>query len=331
MGGRYTERAAVGHTHRVAPEMTKPPRPTLAIVGPTCTGKSALALALARRFDGEIVNADALQVYRGFDRGTAKPDAAARAAVPHHLLDLLDPREPFSAGEFARRARVAIDDIAKRGRLPIVVGGSGFYLRAARQGLASIPPVPLAVRTALRERLEREGSQSLHLELARVDPELATKIAPSDRQRVLRGLEVAQATGRPLSRWQLESASAEDASWVALGLTLPRTLLYDRIATRAYSMLDGGWLDEIRELLRAGIPESAPAFQAIGYRQLLGHVTGSCSLEQAMAETIRATRRYAKRQETWFRRERVAAWFHSPDLERLECDAVEFLSRFGGF
>jgi len=307
--------------------MSAPQVTTLAVVGPTCTGKSALALALARRFDGELVSADALQVYRGLERGTAKPGAAARAAVPHHLIDILDPRESFSAGEFARRARSAIADIAARGRLPIVVGGSGLYLRALWRGLAPVPPVPDEVRAALRRRLEAEGIALLYDELQRRDPELGSRLTPADRQRVVRGLEVFEATGRPLSSWQRETEASGVLPTIVLGLTLPRTLLYDRIATRAYVMLSGGWLDEIRQLLCDGVPESAPAFQAIGYRQLLRHLRGSCTLEQAMDDTIRATRRYAKRQETWFRRERVAAWFHSPDLERLEHDAVEFLLR----
>ena len=207
---------------------------TLAVVGPTCTGKSALALALARRFGGELVNADALQVYRGLERGTAKPDAAARAEVPHHLLDLLDPREPFSAGEFARRARVAIADIASRGRLPIVVGGSGLYLRALWRGLAPVPPVPDEIRAALCRRLETEGSAALYDELRRRDAELASRLTPADRQRVMRGLEVLEATGRSLSSWQRETAASGQLPMVVLGLTLPRSVLYDRIATRAY-------------------------------------------------------------------------------------------------
>ena len=308
------------------------PVPTIAVVGATCTGKSTLALALARRFDGELVNADALQVYRGFDRGTAKPDGATRAAVPHHLIDVLDPREPFSAGEFARRARAVIGEIAARGRLPIVVGGSGLYLRALWRGLAPVPAVPRAVRETVRRRLDAEGLAPLQEELRRRDPELASRLAPGDRHRVLRGLEVLEATGRALSSWQRESAHPALPSVVSLGLTLPRTVLYDRIATRAYAMLGGGWLDEIRRLLRDGVPESAPAFQAIGYRQLLRHLKGLCTLEQAMADTIQATRRYAKRQETWFRRERVAAWFRSPDSCAIEQEAIEFLSRqgFGG-
>ena len=309
--------------------MAAAPATTLAVVGPTCTGKSALALALARRFDGELVNADALQVYRGFDRGTAKPDAAARAAVPHHLIDILDPREPFSAGEFARRARVVLDDIASRGRRPIVVGGSGFYLRALFSGLAAVPPADAGVREALRRRLEQEGIGALRAELEQGDPELAARLQPADRQRLLRGLEVLEATGRPLSSWQRDVALPSGGPALFLGLTLPRTLLYHRIATRAYAMLSGGWLEEVRELLRGGVPESAPAFQAIGYRQLLRHLQGVCTLEQAMAETLNATRRYAKRQETWFKRERVAAWFRSPDTERLEHEVIEFLSRQG--
>jgi tRNA dimethylallyltransferase len=317
--------------------MKSEPTATLAVVGATCTGKSSLAMALARRFDAELVNADALQVYRGLDRGTAKPDAAARAEVPHHLIDILDPIEPFSAGEFARRATVAIADIESRGKRAILVGGSGFYLRALERGLATVPPVPREMRDALKARLESEGAAALHRELQERDPELASRLAPADGQRVVRGLEVLAATGRRLSDWQRDTTasttSPKPSSMVVLGLTLPRTVLYDRIATRAYAMLGGGWLDEVRQLLRDGVPENAPAFQAIGYRQLIRHLQGELTLEQAMADTIQATRRYAKRQETWFRRERVVNWFRSPDLERLEHEAVEFLLRqgLGGF
>ncbi|HVR30278.1 MAG TPA: tRNA (adenosine(37)-N6)-dimethylallyltransferase MiaA [Thermoanaerobaculia bacterium] len=302
---------------------------TVAVVGPTCTGKSGLALALARRYAAEIVNADALQVYRGLDRGTAKPDLAARAAVPHHLFDILDPCERFSAGEFARRARTAIDEIAARGRIPIVVGGSGFYLRALFRGLAGVPPIPLAVRDALRRRLEREGLEALRAELVERDPATARRLPPGDRQRTLRALEVVAATGRSLSSWQAEPSAEERLPVLSVGLTLPRALLYDRIAARAHAMLRGGWLEEIGDLLRGGVPDSAPAFQAIGYRQLLRHLQGACTLEEAMVEIIRATRRYAKRQETWFRREQVSAWFSSPDAFGLEQDVIEFLSREG--
>ena len=304
-------------------------RRPLAIVGATCTGKSRLALALALRLDGELINADALQVYRGLDRGTAKPDAAARAAVPHHLLDILDPRQRFSAGEFARRARAAIEEIAARGRVPIVVGGSGLYLRALSRGLAAVPAVPEAVREALRGRLETEGLAVLRAELEALDPVTAGRVPPADRQRTLRALEVLAATGHPLSRWHDDAPPEDRLDVLCVGLTLPRTLLYDRIASRAHAMLRGGWLDEIGDLLREGVPDSAPAFQAIGYRQLLRHLRGGCSLEEAMADTIRATRQYAKRQQTWFRRELVRAWFGSLDAERLEQDVIEYLSREG--
>ena len=304
-------------------------RRPLAIVGATCTGKSRLALALALRLDGELINADALQVYRGLDRGTAKPDAAARAAVPHHLLDILDPRQRFSAGEFARRARAAIEEIAARGRVPIVVGGSGLYLRALSRGLAAVPAVPEAVREALRGRLETEGLAVLRAELEALDPVTAGRVPPADRQRTLRALEVLAATGHPLSRWHDDAPPEDRLDVLCVGLTLPRTLLYDRIASRADVMLRSGWLDEIGDLLREGVPDSAPAFQAIGYRQLLRHLRGGCSLEEAMADTIRATRQYAKRQQTWFRRERVRAWFGSLDAERLEQDVIEYLSREG--
>ncbi|HXO22596.1 MAG TPA: tRNA (adenosine(37)-N6)-dimethylallyltransferase MiaA [Thermoanaerobaculia bacterium] len=281
----------------------------LAVVGATATGKSRLAMALAERLGGEIVNADALQVYRGFDIGTAKPEPAERERVRHHLIDVLDPDERYSAGEFARRARAAIADVRGRGGLPIVVGGSGLYLRALISGISPIPPGDPAVREQLRERLEAEGLPALAAELARRDPETAARLAPGDTQRVLRALEVAAVTGRPLSAWiARQPFGKERTSAIAVGLTLPRALLYDEIAGRVARMLERGWVREVESLLGRGLDPSLPAFQAIGYRQLVLHVQGEWSLDRAASDTIQATRRFAKRQETWFRKEPVT-WF----------------------
>lgn len=299
----------------------------VSIVGATATGKSGLALELAERLGGEIVNADALQVYRGFDIGTAKPAPEEQRRVPHHLLDILDPHEPFSAGEFARRARRAIDEIQGRGRRAILVGGSGLYLRAAVEGISPIPPVDRRWRERLRGRLESEGVEALRAELERLDPVTARRLAPADSQRLLRALEVAHGTGRPLSSWIADQPAGSgdlEAAWI--GLTLPRALLYDRIALRVERMLAAGWVEEVRRLLAAGLSPSLPAFQAIGYRELAAHVTSEVSLEDASQRIIRATRRYAKRQMTWFRRQPGVEWFSSagaalPDvlghLERL--------------
>ena len=294
-----------------------PMEPVLAIVGPTATGKSALGMALAGILEGEIVNADALQVYRGFDVGTAKPGPEERARVPHHLIDVLEPHERYSAGEFARRARAAITDVQGRGRVPIVVGGSGLYLRALFDGISPVPPGDPEVRRELRVRLETEGLAPLREELRRLDPATAERLGAGDTQRVLRALEVALASGRPLSAWIGEQPfGTQGIAAIRVGLTLPRSILYDQIAGRVTRMLKAGWLEEVRELLRRGFSPTLPAFQAIGYRQLVRHLEGQETLEAAIADIVRETRRFAKRQETWFRKEPEVTWFSAQDLER---------------
>jgi tRNA dimethylallyltransferase len=292
--------------------------PVLAIVGATATGKSALALALAESLDGEIINADALQVYRGFDIGTAKPGPEERERIPHHLIDILEPHEQYSAGEFARRAREAIEEIRSRGRLPIVVGGSGLYLRALFEGISPIPPGDPEVRERLRERLESEGLEILAAELRERDPETAARLAPGDTQRILRALEVALVSGEPLSAYiSRQPFGAERIEAIRVGLTLPRGILYDQIAGRVAQMVQKGWVEEVAGLLSKGLSPGLPAFQAIGYRQLVQYLEGTWSLDRAIAETIRATRRFAKRQETWFRKEPEITWFSAQELNRL--------------
>jgi tRNA dimethylallyltransferase len=294
------------------------PPPALAIVGATATGKSALALALAKELGGEIINADALQVYRGFDLGTAKPKAAERAAVPHHLIDILEPHERYSAGEFARRAREAMAEIEGRGKVPIVVGGSGLYLRALFSGLSPIPPGDPEVRAELCRRLGEEGLPALAAELARRDPETAARLPPGDTQRILRALEVALVTGVPLSAWiSRQPFGTQGIAAIQVGLTVARGLLYDRIASRVAEMVAGGWVEEVTGLLQRGLEPTLPAFQAIGYRQLARHVQGEQPLEASIADTVQATRRFAKRQETWFRKEPGLTWFTVEDDPNL--------------
>jgi tRNA dimethylallyltransferase len=302
--------------------------PVLTIVGATATGKSAVALELADSVGAEIVNADALQVYRGLEIGTAKPSREDRRRIAHHLLDILEPHEPFSAGEFARRARAVIAEIRDRRRLPLLVGGSGLYLRALIGGISPIPAVAPELRGRLRRRLEGEGAESLRAELRRLDPTTAERLAPADTQRLLRALEVVLGTGRPLSSWIAERPVGDggiEAVWI--GLTLPRALLYDRIAARVERMLAAGWVDEVRLLLAAGHDPSLPAFQAIGYRELAAHVAGECTLEEATERIIRATRRYAKRQITWFRRQPDVEWF--PAAETSASAILDHLERTG--
>jgi len=303
---------------------------TIAIVGATATGKSALAMALAEELGGELVNADALQVYRGFDVGTGKPGPAERARVPHHLIDILEPGERYSAGEFARRAREALEEIRARGAVPIVVGGSGLYLRALFAGISPIPPGDPEVRERLRERLAAEGLEPLRRELAAVDPATAGRLAPGDTQRILRALEVAAVSGEPQSAWICRQPfGIQRIAALRVGLTLPRGILYDQIASRVARMMEEGWVDEVAGLLAQGLDPETPAFQAIGYRQLVRHLEGEWSLERAVGETIRATRRFAKRQETWFRRETEIAWFSAKDLNRLFLRVLDYAKHRG--
>lgn len=301
-----------------------PMRPVVMILGPTAVGKSALALSLAERLEGEIVSADALQVYRGLDVGTAKPTAEERRRVPHHLIDVLDPDQPYSAGEFARRARAAIEEMHGRGREALVAGGSGLYLRALAEGISPVPRGDPEVRAELRRRLGEEGLEPLAAELERVDPATAARIAPGDSQRLLRALEVARVSGRPLSAWiARQPFGRERFPSIKLGLTLPRTILYDHIAERALRMVERGWVEEVARLLEQGIGRDAAAFQAIGYRQIAAHLLGERSLESAMEETIRATRRFAKRQLTWFRRERDVEWHDARRLAGRPSDLLD--------
>lgn len=302
----------------------------LAIAGATATGKSTLALALAERLGGEVVNADALQVYRGLDIGTAKPTAAERAGVPHHLIDILEPDERYSAGEFVRRARPAIEGIAAAGRVPIVVGGSGLYQRALVHGLAALPAVAPAVRAHLRERLRTEGLPRLRAELAAVDPATAARLQPADSQRTLRALELWHATGETWSSWLAGHQPANEHRVLRIGLTLERAILYDRIETRVRGMVAAGWVEEVRALVDRAQGSTAsladwPGFQAIGYRQLLRVVAGASLLDQALGDTIAATRHYAKRQETWFRHENEIRWF---DADRSRAEFNNIVSLF---
>lgn len=302
-----------------------PPIPV--ILGPTAVGKSSVGLSLAQWLGGEIVSADALQAYRGLDIGTAKPTAAERALVPHHLIDILDPDEDFSAGEFARRARQVIAEIEEREALPVVVGGSGLYIRALIDGLSEIPAVEPGLRQRLRRRVEENGLEPLVEELRDLDPESVSQLRPGDTHRVIRALEVVISTGVPLASWHADRPSlGPPLEAVRIGLTLERGLLYDRIAQRVHRMIEAGWLGEVEELLSRGLSPRLPAFQAIGYRQLAAHIAGELSLEEAIEETIRGTRRYAKRQLTWFRRETEVSWFSAEDVEAASRTIRSFLT-----
>ena len=274
------------------------------LCGPTASGKSELALALARRAPVEIVSVDSAQVYRGFDIGAAKPDAATRAAIPHHLIDLRDPQETYSAGEFVADALRAIADIRARGRMPLLVGGTMLYFNALLRGLAPLPRADAALRSRLDARAAAEGWPALHAELAAVDPAAAARIHPNDPQRIQRALEVWLTSGRPISAWQRETVAGHDLALERWAIVPPdRAALHARIAERFKAMMAAGFLDEVRALrARPGLSADAPALRAVGYRQLwacLDAPDPGAGLALAVDKAIAATRQLAKRQLTW--------------------------------
>jgi tRNA dimethylallyltransferase len=297
--------------------------PVVVIVGPTAVGKSDLAVTVAEALDGEIVSADAMQLYRGLDIGTAKVDAATRERVPHHCLDLIAPDERASAGDFARLASAAIEGIRERGNLPIVVGGSGFYLRALLEGLAPLPARDTAWRKALEALEARRGLRHLYAMLLALDPVWAEQVGESDRQRILRGIEVTLRRGEPMSSILAREGwkhPGYDAIWV--GLRCPREMLRKRIAERVDAMLAAGWVEEVRDLLAAGVSPDAAALRAIGYRELAACVAGESCLLEAREAIVRATGQYAKRQMTWFRRQTLAEWFEIASAGEAEREAL---------
>jgi len=278
------------------------------VVGPTGSGKSALALCLAQQFGGEIVNCDSLQLYRGFDIGTAKTPPGERRGIPHHLFDVLTAQESYSAGEYAREARNVIAEIAGRGRLPIVVGGTGFYLRALLEGLPELPGRDERLRQRLVER-ERLRPGSLHRLLTRLEPGAAGRIHTNDVQKTMRALEVRLLTQQALPP-RAEAQALEGYAVIKLGLDPDRAALQQRLEDRTRAMFAHGLLDEVRGLLAAGATGTAKPFEALGYKQALMHLHGEITLEQAVESTTVETRQYAKRQRTWFRRDSEIRWLN---------------------
>lgn len=281
------------------------------ILGPTASAKSALALDLAQRFAGEIVSCDSVAVYRCLEIGTAKPTRPERILVPHHLLDVADPNEPFTAGEYARQARAAIHAIVQRGRLPIVVGGTGLYLRALLEGLSPAPQRSEELRERLRQRATKLGSSYLHRILGRLDPAAAAKIHANDAPKLIRALEVCLASRAPMSELWRERGRDPLRGFrvLRIGLNPPRDKLYDRINLRAREMFDHGLVEETQTLLnRHGQRKEVTALDSLGYRQATQLLQGELTFEQAIAAAQQGHRNYAKRQMTWFRREPEVAW-----------------------
>ena len=295
--------------------------PVIAVVGPTATGKSELALALAQRLGGEIVNGDAMQLYRGMDIGTAKLPAEARRGIAHHQLDVLDVRQEASVAAYQREARVDVAGIRSRRRRPILVGGSGLYVRAALDRL-EIPPTDPAVRARLQGELAAEGITAMHMRLRKADPVAARAIQPKNERRVVRALEVIELTGRPFSA-TLPTREYELPT-ITIGLRVPRPELDARIAARVHQMWDAGLLEEVRRLDAVGLREGRTAAKALGYSQALAHLDGLLSAEQAIEDTITSTRRFARRQESWFRPDPRIHWlgYDDPQLTDRALDVI---------
>jgi tRNA dimethylallyltransferase len=273
------------------------------ITGPTACGKTELALELAEHLPLEVVSMDSALVFRGLDIGTAKPSAAIRSAVPHHLVDILEPTEAYSAGRFARDAAKAIAEICARGRLPLLVGGTLLYLRALRDGLSALPRADRAIRAELDREAAQDGWGALHERLRRLDPKAAARISPSDRQRIQRALEVHALTGRPISELQREGKKAPSAAILTIALVPEdRASLAERIERRFDAMVAQGFVAEVERLhARGDLRADMPSMRAVGYRQLWAHLDGQYGWDDARAKAIVATRQYAKRQLTWLR------------------------------
>jgi tRNA dimethylallyltransferase len=284
--------------------------PLVAVVGPTASGKSALGVWLAEQFGGEVLACDSTQLYRGFDIGTAKPGLAERHGVPHHLIDALTPSEDATAGGYRQMALAVLDDLRMRGKLPILTVGTGLYLRALLEGLADVPQRSEELRERLRASVEEHAPGYLHRMLKRLDPEAAGKIAPPDEQKLIRAIEVCVLARRPVSEVH-RTGRTPLAGWRALkiGLMPPREGLYRRIHVRTDAMLSRGWMEEVRGLMASRSPGNAKPFDFIGYRELREVLRGEKTLEDARVAIQQSTRRYAKRQITWFRKDPGIHWF----------------------
>ncbi len=299
----------------------------IVVCGPTAVGKTTAAIRLAERFGGEIVNADSVQIYRYMDIGAAKPTGAERAQARHHLVDVADPDEVFDAARFARLGRAAIGDIVRRGKVPIVAGGTGLYIKALLCGLAKQAPSDPSLRQKLRQEAREQGSAALHRRLSDVDPGAAACVHPNDTVRIVRALEVFALTGKPLSVHHREHGFA-DAPYdnFKIGLEMDRARLYRRIDERVDFMMTGGLEAEVRGLLNRGYGAGLKSMQSLGYRHMADHIAGRLRLAAAVETLKRDTRRFAKRQFTWFRADPDIRWVRVEDIDTLFSDIAAFLA-----
>jgi tRNA dimethylallyltransferase len=307
--------------------MTALPR-LVVVLGPTGSGKSALGIRLAHQLDGEVLVCDSTQIYRGFDVGTAKVLPAEQEGVPHHLVDLANAQEIFTAGEYRRAALEVLADLRRRNKLPILTAGTGLYLRALLEGLADAPTRSQALRERLAQRQAAKSLGYLHRLLARLDRGSAQRIAPADTPKLIRAIEVCLLTGKTLTQIHEEGRDKlQGFEIVKIGLSPARADLYARLDARVATMLNAGWLDEVRRHTEQGIPAAAKPFQFIGYLQLRAHQEGRATLAGVIKEIQQATRRYAKRQMTWFRREMDVRWFDGfGDDPKISAQALQMLN-----
>lgn len=300
----------------------------VAVTGATASGKSALSMELAACLHAEIVCMDSMQIYQGMDIGTAKPSPADRQAVVHHMLDIVSPAEPYTVADYAQQATAVIRDVLKRGRLPLLVGGTGLYLKALMHGLSlGVAPSDPAVRQRLEAIADEPGGrQKLHRMLADVDEASARKLHPNDLRRVIRAIEVYELTGTPLSQTRQEENGEFDV--LPLAIRMERETLYRRIEKRVDVMLESGLYDEVRSLLEAGVPPQAQSMQGIGYKEIIPVIAGQATLDKARSEIILNTKHYAKRQETWFKGENATLWLEKENAVPAAKEAVRsFLAR----
>lgn len=301
-------------------------RTAILLMGPTATGKTDLAISLCKRFPCDVISVDSALVYRGMDIGTAKPDAETLARTPHRLIDIRDPEESYSAGEFIRDAYREMDDILAAGRIPLLVGGTMMYFRALTEGIAELPSADHQVRQAIDVEAEEAGWPAMHEQLQEVDPAIARRIQPNDKQRIQRALEVYRSSGTPLSAWQRESApQRDDFRYLKIGLNIePRSLLHARIAERLDRMIETGFAEEVKALRqRPGLTADYPSMRSVGYRQFWQYLDGEYSRDEASDRALFATRQLAKRQITWLRSEKEVFL-----VDPLEAGTIDAISAF---
>lgn len=313
--------ASYGRTYRVR-ERENPP--LLVILGPTGVGKTQIAYLVAKRVKGEIISADSRQVYQEFNIGTVKPPLWMRKEIPHWLVDILSPEKTFSAADFKKRAEEIIEKIYQRGKVSLVVGGTGLYIKVLIDGIFPGPGKNWLLRRWLEERIKREGLSSLWEELKKKDPEASLRIHPHDRVRIVRALEVFYLTGKPISSLQKETIPPLFHP-LLVGITAERENLYSWIEKRVDKLIKEGWVEEVRTLLKKGYSPTLPAFQSLGYREIVGYIEGKYTLEEAISLIKRNTRRFAKRQLTWFKKDKRIKWFKREDFPGPEAIAEEIV------